>query len=433
MPSVGFHSPLRPADLSRQRLAPFASSVCSCSRARSLATPAVAALTPGALRLDANFHTLGVRAAFTTADGAAGNDAVVEYRRPGEPTWRTAPPAWIDVRPTLVYARRRRQLGAERGADQDLRPRARRDLRGAGDVRRDGRRRARDRRRTADDARARAARAGAPDRLRRRRERRRRQRRRERRHAEAHARRRVRDRAPPATASGSPRALLRSRRASRSPRAARRRSGSASLAGPAGRATVVVEGTGANDSVLVLAGSYVRVDGLTIRRALGSCLRIEGNTTDHWIDGNVITDWNVDDDAGVQHEGAIAAWSNATRLIVDGQSAEAPRRAARPAARRRQRRLGEEPELERHARRSARGPRQHHHRRLGRRRLGRRGRSPSAASTSTPTSTRTSSPTSRTTASRWKARTSTARSSRTSSAAAAPGSPSRRTASARSS
>ena len=72
----------------------------------ALTTPssAFAALTPGALRLDANFHTIGVRAGFTTADAAAGNAAVVEYRRPGEPAWRTAPPAWLDVRSTLVYA-----------------------------------------------------------------------------------------------------------------------------------------------------------------------------------------------------------------------------------------------------------------------------------------------------------------------------------------
>ncbi len=280
----------------------------------ALATPAAAALTPGALRLDANFHTIGVRAAFATADAAAGNDAVVEYRRPGEPVWRTAPPAWLDVRPTLVYAggapnwakneARTKIFGLAPGVAYDVRVTFTGAVVGpdsvagsvttraltppdpagrtlyvdstSGDDGNDGLGVATPKRTLG--AAFFLATAGdriwiAPGRY-------------------------VQATRVTLAASGTPAAWIRITR----------------WPGRAGE--VVIEGSGANDSVLVLAGSYVRVDGLTIRQALGSCLRIEGGTTDHWIDGNVITDWNADDDAGVQHEGAIAAWSNATRLVV---------------------------------------------------------------------------------------------------------------------
>jgi hypothetical protein len=275
---------------------------------------APAALTPGTLRLDANFHTIGVRAGFTTSEGGAGNDAVVEYRRPGEPAWRTAPEAWLDVRPTLAYASgaanwarneaRTRIFGLAPGVTYEVRVTFGGTVTGPAAVTGSVTTRAlappdpTTRTLYVDGANGNDAfdglAPGTPKRT----------------LAAAFALAAAGDRvwiAPgryvqptrvTLAASGTPSAWI---RVTRWP----------SLPG-----AVVLEGTGANDSVLVLAGSYVRVDGLTIRHALGSCLRIEGNTTDHWIDRNVITDWNADDDPGTQHEGGIAAWSNATRLVV---------------------------------------------------------------------------------------------------------------------
>ena len=279
-----------------------------------VATPVGAVLTPGTLRLDANFHTIGVRASFTTADGASGNAATVEYRRLGESAWRTAPPVWLDVRPTLAYAggapnwardeARTKIFGLTPGVAYEVRATFAGSVAGTASVLGaittralappepslrtlyvDG---------VAGDDDADGTDVAVPKRT----------------IAAAFALARAGDTiaiAPGSytvptrlmlAASGTPAQWIRVTR------------------WPGSAGEVVLEGAGTNDSVLVLGGSYVRVDGLTIRRALGSCLRVEGGTTDHWIDGNVITDWNADDDPGVQHEGGIAAWSNAARLVA---------------------------------------------------------------------------------------------------------------------
>ncbi len=280
--------------------------------ATCLSTPAAASLTSGALQLDANFHTISVRAAFTTADGAAANDATVEYRRPGESHWRTAPPVWMDVRSTLTsgaanwarnearskifglapgvgYEVRVTFSGTVSGANPVIGAIATRDLAPpapaartvyvsatAGDDGNDGLTDTTPKRTVA----AAFAIAAAGDRI------------------WVAPGLYLHAAAATLAASGTPAEWIRL----------------TAWPGLPGRA--ILEGTGTNDHVLVLAGSYVRVDGVTIRKARASCLRIEGGTTDHWIDGNVISDWNGAEGAAVQHQAGIAVWSNATRLVV---------------------------------------------------------------------------------------------------------------------
>jgi len=275
--------------------------------------PAPASLTTGALDLDANFHTISVRGGFATADGAAGNAATVEYRRPGEPAWRTAPPTWLDVRPTLAFAgaaanwardeARTKIFGLAPGVTYEVRVTFTGAVSGTNPIA--GTIATRDAAPPAPALRTVYVSAagddgsdglapGSPKRT----------------LAGAFAIAAAGDRiwvapgvyphaaAAMLAASGTPAQWIRVTRWPGLPGAA------------------IVEGTGANDYVLVVAGSYVRIDGLTIRRARAACIRIEGGTTDHWIDGNVVTDWNADDGAAVQHEAGISARSNAERLVV---------------------------------------------------------------------------------------------------------------------
>ena len=63
--------------------------------------PFLPSVTTGSLTLDPQFHTISVRAGFSSSNEATGNGATVEYRQPGQVTWRTAPAPFIDTRTTI--------------------------------------------------------------------------------------------------------------------------------------------------------------------------------------------------------------------------------------------------------------------------------------------------------------------------------------------
>lgn len=84
--------------------------------------------------------------------------------------------------------------------------------------------------------------------------------------------------------------------------------------------TVIIEGNGSISDIVNLAGSYQRLDNITMRKATaGSVLAMSayyaGGEKWRWVDHCVITDWNINDAGGGQNAGLYAP-GNPERCIL---------------------------------------------------------------------------------------------------------------------